>query len=392
MLLAQDPVGAFVDYPAREVEPNAGGPLAGLTFAAKDLFDVAGYPTGSGHPLLRSQSGLKAVSAPAVSMLLEAGARFVGKTHTDEFAYSMNGENPHYGTPVNVRAPGRIPGGSSSGSAAAVAAGLVDIALGTDTGGSVRLPASYCGLIGLRTTHGRISLAGIHPLASTFDTVGWFARTSGIYQEVGAVLLGPDGGSPSLRRMVVAEDICAMVLGEAEHGAFRSALPALKGRMADGGSLTLAGGRLEHWRLAFRTMQAFEAWAAHGAWIERWKPAFGEGVRERFELARSTTLEAYEAARRERAEITDRVLSVLRDDTVIAIPTGPAPAPLLGMSGDGLESYRVRATSMLCAAGLAGVPQISLPLAEVDGCPFGISLVGPRGSDRALIGLARSLL
>jgi amidase len=392
MLLAQDPVGAFVDYPAREVEARSGGPLDGLTFAAKDLFDVAGYPTGGGHPLLRSQSEVKAASAPAVSMLLGAGARFVGKTHTDEFAYSMNGENPHYGTPLNVRAPGRIPGGSSSGSAAAVAAGLVDIALGTDTGGSVRLPASYCGLIGLRTTHGRISLAGIHPLASTFDTVGWFARTSGIYRAVGSVLLGPDAAAFSLRRLVVAEDICARVLGEAEHDAFRTALPALTERLADGGSLNLSSGALEGWRLAFRTMQAFEAWAAHGAWIERWRPTFGEGVRERFELARSTTREEYEAAGRERVAITDRVLSVLRDDTVIAVPTGPAPAPPVGMSGDALESYRVRATSMLCAAGLAGVPQISLPLAAVDGRPFGISLVGPRGSDLALIDLARSLV
>ena len=124
--------------------------------------------------------------------LLDAGARIVGKTHTDEMTYSLNGENAHYGTPVNVNAPGRIPGGSSSGSAAAVAAGLVDFALGSDTGGSVRAPASFCGIYGLRPTHGRISLEGACALAASFDTVGWFARDPALLERVGRVLLRDD--------------------------------------------------------------------------------------------------------------------------------------------------------------------------------------------------------
>ena len=215
MLLTSDPVRAFVDYPGIAVPSAEKGPLAGKTLAVKDLYDVAGYPTGGGHPLLRSTGGVRSAHAPAVAALLAAGARFVGKTHTDEFAYAMNGENAHYGTPINPRAPGRIPGGSSSGSAAAVAAGLVDIALGTDTGGSIRLPASYCGLIGLRTTHGRISLEGVQPLATSFDTVGWFARDLDTYEAVARVLLG-DAPSEPVRRLLIADDVTANVLGEAE--------------------------------------------------------------------------------------------------------------------------------------------------------------------------------
>src|SRR6218665_673770 len=192
MLLKSDPVRAFMPYPAVAVENASEGPLSGLTLAVKDLFDVKGYRTGCGCPTKLAESEVKTVTAPAVQRLLDAGARFVGKTHTDELAWSMYGMNAHFGTPVNVAAPDRIPGGSSSGSAAAVAAGLADIALGTDTGGSVRAPASFCGLWGLRPTHGRISLEGCMELCASFDTAGFFARDAGTLALTGAVLLDDD--------------------------------------------------------------------------------------------------------------------------------------------------------------------------------------------------------
>src|SRR5581483_2886752 len=160
------PVNAFVDYPDVPVANAPSGPLAGLTFGVKDIFDVAGYPTGAGNPLKRAESGVKVKNAALVQAALDAGARFVGKTHTAELAFSIDGRNVHYGTPVNPADPRRVPGGSSSGSAAAVAAGLVDFALGSDTGGSIRGPASFCGIVGLRPTHGRLSLDGCLPLAA----------------------------------------------------------------------------------------------------------------------------------------------------------------------------------------------------------------------------------
>lgn len=392
MLLTSDPVNAFVDYPAVEVASASSGPLAGLTLAVKDLYDVVGYPTGGGHPLFRQQSSVKMQNAPAVQKLLDAGARFVGKTHTDEFAYSMNGENFHYGTPINVRAPGRIPGGSSSGSAAATSAGLVDFALGTDTGGSVRAPASYNGLIGLRPTHGRIDISGVLPLAETFDTVGWFARDIDTFARVGDVLLGEDADGPALTRFIVGDDIHALLLGDIEEAAVRSASPRIATQLQPAGAVIVSDDGLAAWRMIFRTMQAYEAWQANGAWITANNPVFGPGVRERFEWASRVTAEDYEAAAQRRRHVRERLTSLLGDDTVLAIPTTPSIAPLRDLPGDELESYRNRALSMLCSSGLSGLPQISLPIADMNGCPLGVSLVAPAGRDKALIEIARRVL
>ncbi|HWI12737.1 MAG TPA: amidase family protein, partial [Burkholderiales bacterium] len=179
-ILDRDRINAFCRHTHVELPGASSGPLAGLTFAAKDIYDVIGHRTGFGSPDWLRTHEPAASTAPVVQQLLDAGATMVGKTQTDELTYSLNGENAHYGTPVNVNAPGRIPGGSSSGSAAAVAAGLVDFALGSDTGGSVRAPASFCGIYGIRPTHGRVSLRGACPLAATFDTAGWFAREASL--------------------------------------------------------------------------------------------------------------------------------------------------------------------------------------------------------------------
>ena len=199
MLIKTDPYNAFIDYPDAAVTHAPSGPLAGLNFAVKDIFDVAGYPTGCGSPEKRAESrkNLPGSHAPVVEALLAAGAAFAGKTHTAELAFSLDGRNDHFGTPTNPAAPGRVPGGSSSGSAAAVAGGLVDLALGSDTGGSVRGPAAMCGLIGLRTSFGRIDIGGTMPLSPGFDTVGWFARSAEVYERVGAVLLDEDKITPS---------------------------------------------------------------------------------------------------------------------------------------------------------------------------------------------------
>ena len=162
------------------------GPLSGLTFAAKDIYDVAGHVTGCGNPDWARTHPPAEAHAPAVATLLAAGATLVGKTHTDELAYSLMGANAHYGTPKNTADPRRVPGGSSSGSVAAVAAGLVDIGLGSDTGGSVRLPASFCGVYGLRTTHGLLPLDTAMPLAPSFDTVGWYSSDLGTMTRIAA--------------------------------------------------------------------------------------------------------------------------------------------------------------------------------------------------------------
>ena len=179
--------GAFVE--TFELAPTADGPLAGLSFAVKDLIDVADRLTGCGNPTWRDTHPPAAVHAVCVEQLLAAGAHAVGKTVTDELAFSLIGENHFYGTPLNAAAPNRVPGGSSSGSASAVACGLADFALGTDTGGSVRVPASNCGIWGLRTSHGFVSVAGVMPFAPTFDTVGILARSAEVLRRAAEVLL-----------------------------------------------------------------------------------------------------------------------------------------------------------------------------------------------------------
>jgi amidase len=393
MLLKNDPVGAFVDYPDAEPPHAKTGPLAGLSFGVKDVFDVAGYPTGAGNPHWLAEAALASENADVVQALLDAGAAFAGKTHTSEFAYSLDGRSAHYRTPLNVRAPGRVPGGSSSGSAAAVAANLVDFALGSDTGGSVRAPAAYCGLIGFRPTHGRVSVKGMLPLAPSLDVVGWLADKGEVTEKVGAVLLGADSGAPaSLSRMLIAEDAWALVTGEEEDAALRLAASRVSEHVTPGGAVAVAPEGLLAWQWVLKSIQGFEAWQGHGGWIRSHEPHLGPGVRERFEAASRVTLAQVEEARAKREGIRSRVVSLLGEDTVLVLPTVPNLAPWLDSSELSLERYRGGALSALCVAGLSGLPQISLPIAESAGTPLGLSLIAPPGRDRALIALARRVL
>jgi len=394
VLIKSDPYNAFVDYPDEPVPHAPDGPLSGLTFAVKDIFDVAGYPTGCGNPEKRRESEQDPPRhhAPVVAALLDAGARFVGKTHTAELAFSLDGRNDHFGTPENPAAPGCVPGGSSSGSASAVAGGLVDFALGSDTGGSVRGPASLCGMIGLRPTHGRIDIGGTMPLAPSLDTVGWFARSPEVYERVGAVLLGEDGGGPPLRRMVVAEDAFALLAGAAEDAALRPAVARIAEHLKSTGARRIAADGLADWAQVFRAVQGFEAWQSHGAWIESRKPKLMEAVRGRFEAASHVTADAYREAGVKRPAVRAEVAGILGDDGVIVLPSLPTTALRVDADEADFEAFRARALQMLCIAGLAGFPQISLPLASADGSPIGVSLIAPSGRDRDLIALARSVL
>jgi amidase len=387
-----DPVGAFIALAGVPVAVGPDGPLAGLSLGVKDIIDVAGYPTGCGNPTRRAEATPAAVHAPVVATLLAAGARFAGKTHTAELAFSLDGRNAHYGTPVNVAAPGRVPGGSSSGSAAAVAAGLVDIALGSDTGGSVRGPASMCGLVGLRTTHGRIGLDGVMPLAPSLDTIGWFARDIEAYARVGAVLLGEDAPGPALSRVLVADDAIGWLSGPAEAAAAGSAMPRLLAPFESTGRVVLAPEGLAERYVVLRAIQGWEAWQALGPWVMARQPVLGAPIRARLELGARITAPELTAAQAAREEVRGRMDDLVRDDTVIALPTLPTIAPLVDGPEPELEAFRQRALPLLCTAGLAGLPQVSIPLASVDGCPMGLSLIGPRGRDRALIDLAALIL
>jgi amidase len=388
----KETLGAFV--PGTEVR-HAGaaeGPLAGLTFAAKDIFDIAGEVTGCGNPDWARSHGPAVATAPAVQALLDAGAELVGKTITDELAYSLNGQNFHYGTPTNVNAPGRIPGGSSCGSASAVAGGLVDLALGSDTGGSIRVPGSYCGLFGLRPTHGRIPLEGIMPLAPSFDTIGWFARDATLLRRAGEVLFGESAESaPAPGALLIAEDAFDLAEPAAEEllGPEVGRLVTRLGRV-EPVTLGEPGGGLGAWMVRFRALQAREIWATHGAWIEETRPRFGPEIAERFAWVQTISDDEAAAAKPEREAFAERLTALLDGGALLCLPSAPGIAPRLDTSAEALVDHRYRTLSLTCIAGLARLPQITLPLVRLDGCPLGLSLIGPPGSDLTLLAFAEA--
>ncbi|MCI4663965.1 MAG: amidase [Neomegalonema sp.] len=366
------------------------GPLSGRTFAAKDLFDIAGHVTGAGNPDWARTHGPAADNAFAVDLLLRAGASLAGKTHTDELAYSLMGVNAHYGVPINPAAPDRVPGGSSSGSVSVTAAGLVDIGLGSDTGGSVRLPASFCGVYGMRPTHGAIATDGLTQLAPSFDTVGWFASDINVFTAVGEVF-----GAPERKLDELPAIVCPYEPWEAAEpetcAALRDAGAPLGLDLTPLASMRLTEGGLGEWREAFRVHQAWEIWRIHGAWISKTQPSFGPGVKERFAMAQQVSDDDAAEAHDFREAVRKRMRDALQGERLLALPTSPGPAPLLSDDAEALEDFRRRAFELLCIAGLAGLPQISIPLASVDGAPVGLSLIGAPGEDGALFRAAKLL-
>lgn len=386
-----DCLGAFCPDNQIAVRGSGDGPLAGLSFAAKDVFDIAGAVTGNGHPdWLRTHAPAER-SAVAVERLLAAGADLVGKTISDELAYSLTGENFHYGTPVNPADPARVPGGSSSGSASVAAAGAVDFSLGSDCGGSVRVPASYCGILGMRPTHGRVSLEGAVPFAPSFDCAGWFARDAEIFERVGRVLLGDGAPAHPMTRLVIPLDAFAMLDAELQ-AALSPAVERVEALVSQGERIVLAEEGLDAWSETFRTVQAGEIWQSMGGWIEGVGPKFGPGVKERFAAARTVEPASLERAKAHRQSIVARLIALLTPGTVMVLPTVPRVAPKRGGDAGDIEvAYRNKAINLLCVAGLAGLPQVSLPLARHGHLPLGLSIVGPRGSDVDLLALAAAL-
>jgi amidase len=385
-----DDLGAFRLRVNISDEAGKDGPLAGLTFAVKDMYDVQGLTTGGGNPdWLASHAPAEETASP-VSASLRAGARLIGIAMADEMAFSPFGENHHYGTPVNPAAPGRVPGGSSSGSASATAGGLVDFALGGDTAGSVRIPASYCGLFGLRTTIGRVSCDGVMPLSPSFDVVGWFAREAALLERVGSVLLDDDEAEVQAppRRLLFLED--AFELADA---AARPALEDAASQVSEALSAPLERIRLSDqgyadWVRHFNSLRPPEIWAIYGNWITESKPQFGPRTAKRFAAVEAAAGADTTAAKAFRAAIQEKAVTLLGDDGFFVLPSMPGIAPKLGLSVEDSADLRENIFRISGIAPMLGAPEVSLPLVELEGCPIGLSLLGPKNSDRRLLSAA----
>lgn len=370
------------------------GVLSGVTFVAKDLFDIAGYPTGAGNPDWLRTHGPASSTAEAVSQLLSAGAHLVGKSLTDELAFSLDGINFHYGTPLNPQFEDRIPGGSSSGSTSAAAAGLVQFGLGTDTVGSARVPAAYCGIYGIRTTHGAISLSGAVPLGRSFDTVGWCARDAEMMKRVGQVLLPFQKRTVLPRTASFIEDAFDLI----ENSALReNLLEKATGLFRKAGfdieRLRLIENYLDRSMNVFNTMRSYEAYLAHGAWLRDVNPCFGPGIRERFEACGQVTENQYLEACEQRQPLKDYI-GKLTAGAVLVMPTICAWPPMLNSPADLLQNNRLTNVRLSVLSSIGGIPQITVPVAlnssEVSG-RIGISLATARDSDLDLLDLAASL-
>jgi amidase len=386
-----DPLGAFCRDNHAALEHTSDGPLDGLSFGVKDVFHIAGHRTGFGNPDWLATHPAEDRTATAVTATLAAGADMLGRTISDELTYSLTGENAHYGTPVNTAALDRVPGGSSSGSAAAVAGGLVDFALGTDCGGSVRLPASYCGILGIRPTHGLVSVDGVIPFAPSFDCVGWFARDADCLARVGHVLFGQSKIAQPPRRVMIAEDAFELV-GTEVASALADGAATVAQQVGEQAAVRVAPEGLRAWFEIFRIIQGYEIWSNRRDWIEAVSPTFGRGIRERLDWASTVTSGDAAAARAMAKGIGERLDALLGDGEILCLPTSPRVAPRKDEPTDKIEiEFREQAMCLLCIAGLGGLPQINLPLGSFAGLPLGLSLIGPRGSDSQLLTLASTL-
>ena len=375
-------LGAFVPGPRTQLEPTGSGPLDGLTFVTKDLIDVAGSVTGGGNPDWHGQQTPAAISAVVVQRLLQAGAAMVGKTVTDELAFSLEGENEHYGTPINPRCPERLPGGSSSGSAVAVAAGLADLGLGTDTGGSVRVPASFCGLYGFRPTHGRVPLEGVMPFAPTFDTVGLFARTPAHLLAGSAALLQAPPVQKRETRLLIAADAFALAESEAA-----VPLRCAAERLGSVEEIDVYGGRAAEFLEAYATLQGLDVMRALGGFLES-NPRFGATIAPRFAGVRALDPAVDPQWRAWRREMAARMQALLPSGTLLLLPTAPGIAPLRFLRDGRAERFYQAALTLCSVAGLAGLPVVTLPIATLDGCPLGLSVIAGPGKDEALLAFA----
>ena len=368
--------------PKKDISLNEYGLLSSLNFVLKDMCDVKNLKTSCGNPDFFKKCDFANDYAPFLKDLLNEGPVLKGITVCDEFFYSLIGENGHYGTPTNLNAPSCVPGGSSSGSAAALTTDLYDFSIGSDTGGSVRIPASFCGLIGMRPTHNRINTKGVYPMAPSFDTVGWFANNPEIFQKVGNVLLNNiERSNIDFKQYVVAEDLLELCDAEVQdnfNNYINVNIPNInKTRLSTNTKAIIADN--------FRILQGAEVKENIIPWIEKNKPNISPEIRSRIDMASKITDIEVNRALIFRKTLIDEIKKSLPEGTIAVFPTSPFSAPKSGQDDESLGSFRKRLMELTSIAGMTSRPQITIPRLKDKSGPVGISLLGWKYSDEILL-------
>lgn len=379
-----DPLQAFMRFNHIALEGTQSGPLANYVFAVKDVFKILGSTYSNGHPKWLETHEPDDFTSSFIHKILNAGADLVGKTVCDELCYSISGENWHYGSPVNPHDSRRLTGGSSGGTGAAVAGGLVDFAFGSDCLGSVRVPASYNGLLGIRPTYNRIPNDGEAPYCESMDVLGYVAKEPEIFKEVTNVLMDTDHSAVSYSKLLLIENIFSEIDKQTkEH--LQPALDFLENEIGTVKSIQLDQGTLEKWMRTFQVVQGYEVWESYGGWVNKYNPTLPPGQKQRLKAASKITLAEYYEALAEKESIEQFIEELVPPDTLLCLPTAATIAPLKSAGLESISLNRKRSSALLCISPLSGTPQVTLPLVNMESMPLGISLIGAKGTDQQLV-------
>ncbi|MDG3085255.1 amidase family protein [Vibrio hannami] len=367
------------------------GLLDGVKLSVKDLFDVKGYKTGAGLPKWLDSAPVATEHAKAISLLLEDGAYLISKTQLDELAYSLAGINSHYGVSRNPFDSTRVSGGSSSGAAVSVATGKSDIGLATDTGGSIRVPASYCGLYGLRPTYGRVPIEGLVPLAPRFDTAGLLTRDIKLMETAFNALFADEENE---KEHVEIDTLlwCEALWEGVDQNAKRYAKDLFEKYPGNKGTISSPVLDAEQRRKCFSILQAQSIWDTHGKWLKGSITEFGQDIQIRLEWGRQLTESDIASAETLLQKWQSDEENWLPKGSVLLIPTVPSVAPKINVKDDEQVEQRNTLLGLTSIAGLSGWPQLQCPAITVDGLPVGISFLGRENSDIQIIKFAQEVL
>ncbi|KAB5524366.1 hypothetical protein DKX38_022115 [Salix brachista] len=403
--------------PPQPAPPKAPHPLTGLTFAVSDLFEIEGYVTGFGHPDWAKTHEAASQTSAVVSTLVEGGATCVGKTVVDELAYRHVLVLFKFLKTANLgHTMTRVPGGSSSGAAVAVAANLVDFSLGVDTVGGVRVPAGFCGIIGFRPSYGAISKIGVLPVSASLDTVGWFAKDPNILRRVGHVLLqSAFGGQRSPRQIIMADDcfqslkipvdrVSQVVVKSTEKHFGRqilkheildvylnSKVPSLKefrNKQTNGEVKTSSIRLLAN---VMQLLHRYEFRSNHEEWINTVKPILEPNFSAQMNEIVDLSDAEIELCKSIREEMGSAINSLLKDDGILVVPTTAYLPPKIGGKEILSEEFQSSSIGLMSIASLSGCCQVTVPLGYYNKCPISVSLIARHGSDRFLLDTVQTM-